>query len=76
MGKGAWIEQAVYILGTFPHTWVYGELGNYFRNSPEERLIKTAVIHVQLEIIHRQEWVEFFLTAVKEQAKNNIKKVK
>ncbi|MDR0820249.1 MAG: Fic family protein [Endomicrobium sp.] len=129
--KGASIEQAIYIPPE--HFLILEYMENwedYLRNSREERLIKTAVIHAQLEIIHPfddgngrigrmlitlflylsgvlhrpmfymsqylennrtcyyeslrnisqnnqwQEWIEFFLTAVKEQTKNNIKKVK
>jgi Fic family protein len=126
--RGASIERAIYIPPE--HFLILEYMENwedYLRNSREERLIKTAAIYAQLEIIHPfdngngrmlitlflylsdvlhrpisymsqylennrtryyessrnisqnnqwQEWIEFFLTAVKEQTKNNIKKVK
>jgi Fic family protein len=130
---GTSIEQAKYIppehflIPEYMENWE-----DYLKNSKEERLVKTAVIHAQFEIIHPfddgngrigrmlitlflylsgmlhrpifymsqyfennrdhyyealrnitrhdncqwHEWIEFFIIAVKEQVKNNIKKVR
>jgi Fic family protein len=128
---GATLEQASYIppesflVLEYMENWI-----DYFNNSPEERLVKTALIHAQFEIIHPfddgngrlgrmmitlflylskilhrpmfymsqyfennraqyydnlrnitqndmwQEWIEFFLTGLRKQAGNNIKKVR
>ncbi|GMO51413.1 MAG: hypothetical protein Ta2C_00990 [Candidatus Endomicrobiellum trichonymphae] len=51
--KDASIEQTIYILPERSLILEYiKNCEDYLRNSLEERLIKTAVIHVQLEIIH------------------------